>query len=684
MGEFSRASARRRRAALLATCAGCALPIWATPKSYIGPNNGVWSANANWTPAGQPVAGDDVTVGVTGTNKTVIYDAAATTGTLNSLTVDGSAGTIILSIATNTLSANNIYVGKTLTGRLDQSGGAVSLSNILSQLILGNDAGSNGTYNLSGGVFNGGIDVELGGAFNATGGTVAGGSIFARGALNISGSNAATFASGSILYLGGEYGNNFSLTGTLIEQGTITLTNYNLIGSGALKVDAGGTVAGSGMLDVRLSTTGGSIIAQGGNLTITNGHGFTPNSGSLQNAVGAILFDQAIPSSSSNDDLVSAAQGSIVFSWSWTNHAGHSITLTGGAVSAPTLISESGATISGFGQLAGNVTNAGSASFNGPSQIIGPLLNQALGSIVVSNNQLLVTGAVTNHGTVRAQTGGTLVFDAGLSGSGAARVDAFSGLRAPFIRQNSLSLFGNAGNPASFAQVLIKPKAQGGATSLVKSLTIQTDGSGNPLAMFDLADNALAVDYTGTSPLPGIRSAIIKAWANDAWSGPGISSSAAAGDPAKALGFAESGDVLGPAGGTFAGQGVDGSAALVRYTLLGDANLDGKVDFADLVALAQNYNAIVSSTTDSWWSHGDFNYDGTVGFPDLVKLAQNYNTALAATPIPGTSVPEPSALAISLLALSVTARRRKGYLDPVPRHGVGGRGDSNRRFQFLV
>jgi photosystem II stability/assembly factor-like uncharacterized protein len=63
------------------------------------------------------------------------------------------------------------------------------------------------------------------------------------------------------------------------------------------------------------------------------------------------------------------------------------------------------------------------------------------------------------------------------------------------------------------------------------------------------------------------------------------------------------------------------------FTLTGDANRDGAVDFLDLAILAQNYN-----TAGKAYAQGDFNYDGTVDFLDLALLAQRYNTALPAAP----------------------------------------------------
>jgi len=155
------------------------------------------------------------------------------------------------------------------------------------------------------------------------------------------------------------------------------------------------------------------------------------------------------------------------------------------------------------------------------------------------------------------------------------------------------------------------------------------------------------------------------------WLGKGITSTQAQGtNSAKfGVGYALSSDALGPSGGTFLQGAVDGSAVLVRETLLGDATLDGTVNFNDLVNLAQNYNVVDGTRT---WYQGDFTYDGNVNFNDLVKLAQNYNTSAPAD-VPGASasfqadlaaafasVPEPGALGlIGIAACSLAGRRRR-------------------------
>jgi Ca2+-binding RTX toxin-like protein len=157
--------------------------------------------------------------------------------------------------------------------------------------------------------------------------------------------------------------------------------------------------------------------------------------------------------------------------------------------------------------------------------------------------------------------------------------------------------------------------AGGGRVLTVTSLNIAAQGR------LDLADNALIVDYapSANSPIGVVQSKLASGFHGGIWDGQGIMSSSAGGS--FALGFAEASDVA--AGGLFAGQVVDGTAVVVKFTLSGDANLDGRVDFNDLVRLAQHFNSVGAG-----WAQGDFNFDARVDFDDLVRLAQNFNTSL--------------------------------------------------------
>jgi hypothetical protein len=209
---------------------------------------------------------------------------------------------------------------------------------------------------------------------------------------------------------------------------------------------------------------------------------------------------------------------------------------------------------------------------------------------------------------------------------------------------------------------------------------LTVDGTNGNTGKVDLTNRGLVLDLPDGSDLNAalgtLRAQIIAGYAGGSWQGNGITSStAAAGGASAGIGFARASEVA--AGGTFMGAPVDASALVARYTLYGDSNLDGTVDFNDLVKLAQNYNTIFPPSTEGWWHNGDYTYDGMVDFNDLVRLAQNYNTSLptGAGAVPGAPagfegelaramsiVPEPSVLGIVLVGLGLGWRGRRSRL----------------------
>jgi hypothetical protein len=142
-----------------------------------------------------------------------------------------------------------------------------------------------------------------------------------------------------------------------------------------------------------------------------------------------------------------------------------------------------------------------------------------------------------------------------------------------------------------------------GGNKVLNSSSLDVKGDGT----LDLTDNSLEVHYNVIIPFTSIRKWVI---------GKQIFSSRA--DARHNLGY---GDFSG--GTDFAPFGT----VVVKYTLYGDANLDRRVDFTDLVALAQHYG---DNSGNANWDEGDFTYDGKVDFGDLTLLAQNYNTSMAA------------------------------------------------------
>jgi uncharacterized membrane protein len=101
--------------------------------------------------------------------------------------------------------------------------------------------------------------------------------------------------------------------------------------------------------------------------------------------------------------------------------------------------------------------------------------------------------------------------------------------------------------------------------------------------------------------------------------------------------------------------------------LLGDANLDGSVDSADLNKLALSWRNDVAR-----WSAGDFTADGSVDSDDLNDLAVNWRDSIPSAASPE-SVPEPAAFALLLgvMATPLLRHRRRvvaSAMAPTCRH----------------
>ncbi len=189
----------------------------------------------------------------------------------------------------------------------------------------------------------------------------------------------------------------------------------------------------------------------------------------------------------------------------------------------------------------------------------------------------------------------------------------------------------------------------GGPTSIFGAPTLATGSK------IDVKNTTLTVDYRGLSdPANTIKAQLIQGRNGGVWNGTnGITtSSAIAGQTA--LGWKDN---------------TTSQSITVKYTYLGDSNLDGQVDVTDLGALATNWQ------TSNVWSGGDFDYSGFVDVTDLGALATNwqagvgnplgpgsFDAALAAVGLSGASVPEPASIGAMGLFLGIlgAATRRRG------------------------
>jgi hypothetical protein len=150
-------------------------------------------------------------------------------------------------------------------------------------------------------------------------------------------------------------------------------------------------------------------------------------------------------------------------------------------------------------------------------------------------------------------------------------------------------------------------------------------------AMLNLQNNVMLINYgTGPDPITTIAGYLKSGFNAGQWNGAGIMSSAAAVNSQNyGLGYADSADAGNPAN-------LPSGTIEVKYTLLGDANLDGVVNGVDFGIVAVNFNKGVTG-----WDQGDFNYDGVDNGIDFGELAANFNEGAnitAGLPPPQTNI----------------------------------------------
>lgn len=415
-------------------------------------------------------------------------------------------------------------------------------------------------------------------------------------------------------------GGNFSGGGTIVMDGNVAFTSNVTFNNAAVDLD--GLVTGGHTYTVfpgvtarfNSSFVGGPFTET---LTIQNAARFIPSS--TLTATGPINF---------NGGTYGGSTGGL-------NHTGFmQVTGNSGIDSAVAL---NNGTI--------NVNGASTMTINGSFQVLTDRTLNKSGTGV-----LIINGAQPHSGTPRLNVNaGTTIMNTNAGASGANLIVAVTGSTSPTtlqlnttqrVRSLTMNANGNVNMSGS------------GNTSVLRTpqLTI-ADQLGVPAATLNLGDETLVVDYTTGSPFNTIANQIRNARGANTWTGRGISSTNAAAAPNDfAIGFAEASAIGSPA--TFAGEAIDSTTVLARFTRMGDANLDRTVGIGDFSLLAANFN--ISSST---WAKGDFDFNGITNLGDFALLAANFGQTVAADLPRGNTVPEP-ALA-SLLSVALLGRRRR-------------------------
>jgi T5SS/PEP-CTERM-associated repeat protein len=510
-------------------------------------------------------------------------------------------------------------------------------------------------------------------------------------ALNVSG---GTVTIGGNVCAGGEGGG----TGSISQSGgSVTISGVNSLYLGDFAGSTGTYVlSGTGSLSV----TGVEYLGDSGTGTINQTGGV--------NTIGTLLYIGFNSGSTGSYTLsgtgsVSIAENEIV-GYGGTG----SFSQSGGVNSINGTYNvdfgyEAGATgtytLSGTGLLldsgSENVGFSGAGIFNqtGGTNTISPGFNLNLGRVSGGSGAYNLTGGV-------ATVGGNLYDGGSLGGAGGTGNVTVNGATASLnvagtitvynTSGSSLSLvagtvtaaalnlpggiYNQSGGTATFGQITGTGKVTitggqtmlsfGGGLSQVSGLNVSGMGT------LDITNNSLAINYAGSAdPVASVVNMLTEGYGTGQnWRGTaGILSSTAGNggaSPLLSVGYAD-GDNPSDLASV---AGLQANQIIIMYTLAGDANLDGQVNFSDLLIVAQDFNKTAED-----WAGGNFIYNptGLVNFADLLIVAQNFNKVL--TPVGSLSegvgggidslavkVPEPSALALAVGAgVGVLGRRRR-------------------------
>lgn len=238
-----------------------------------------------------------------------------------------------------------------------------------------------------------------------------------------------------------------------------------------------------------------------------------------------------------------------------------------------------------------------------------------------------LAGGVLSGGTWNVAANSTMTFKTASITTNAANIGLL-GTTARFPNISSLqtnsqrlrladgATFATTGNLTNTGTVTIDPANS--ALIVVGDLT--NNGT------IDLNDRLMIDHAPGPSRYPMVAWQIAQARNGGDWSGVGgITSSIARGESPhlRGIGAVTGADyraAFGPAA-KFAGRPIDDSSVLLRFTLNGDTDLNGAIDFDDYARIDSGFN---NRGTD--WFHGDFNYDGVVNFDDYALIDLAFNT----------------------------------------------------------
>ncbi len=498
--------------------------------------------------------------------------------------------------------------------------------------------------------------------------------------VGISAGTGSSNPAGAVLQLGNGTSTNFFLPGNplttyiSLEENSVLSLDYSNSGPTYVNTIIAGGPSGNSDTQESLASAGtGTVLFHQGHIVVTqqqyyDGVTQIDSAATLQLGDGTTGDTQTI--SGKISDQTSAGDGDImqsgqtVFVTDTTGQTGHSSTSTGttacqtvnnGTILVdnvkPTLLSN----LSGSGQLiqtgADTTTLGPNISFTGATTIDGGTLALASGASLASSSgvtlQTLTSSARSALVAAPYSSSNTNFVTVGspnldISQSGNQTIASLSGDSTGTVHLGANTLTVNISGASTFNGDLVDGGIAGGlGGSLTKSgsgtlilggansftggttvtaglLQIKSPSAfaEGPLSItgngvLDITNTHILIAYAASDPISAIFGYLKSGFNNGSWNGPGIISSTAAINPAYGIGFADGND--GVVSNLSSGQ------IELKYTLLGDANLDGTVNGSDFSILAANFGTGATN-----WDQGNFLYASSVNGSDFSALAANF------------------------------------------------------------
>ena len=654
---------------------------WDGNESIDGSFDGAFHEGANWSPDGVPGAADAVNF-ISDTNYAVSYGADATTAAMSVVAGDVS------------LNGNGATRTHQVNGDLTLSGGDLTLVelNLLATGVL--DVNGGGALNIDS---NGASFTQSGAGMSTVGPTgtlrIAGGEFDIHGDMRVDTDATIDFTAGMWRFLGGAsaFDNPSVGFGSLTsgsQQPTVeVLDDASVTVASALRIgesngqfarvrvsDAGGadrstltnsgtggiadlivgdagtgelTLEAGGLVDFFDDTLIGNTATGDGTVWVAGGNGATRShlrvdrNGSGSDLIvgfhgfGQLSIEQGARVDVGDDLIIGSETGS-----------NGQVTVTGEGDGFDATLAINGEMIVGGNSSSSGGGGSVTIQDGARADVVGDATVYALGSVNVTGGELTAPKMTLNSGSTFTFTAGTVRAEM-LDVDNAANVSWTGGTLHTGTVIGSITNQGGTlapGDSPGLTTVI------GGYTqSATGALRIEIAAAGTPGVAYD------RLTVNGAAALAGALDVVFI----DGFVPTG-------GDGFAILGFG--GSVNGwfdtinlpelPAALAWDTSMLEttGELLVTSGLLLGDANNDGQVTGADLIAVQQNFGNV---GPDDGLLLGDANDDGQVTGADLISVQQNFGNVLAPALSGTAAVPEPGTLALMALALTPALSRRK-------------------------